>query len=242
MAVRTEPPFRADHVGSLLRPPALLRRGRTSAAGRIDAEELRAVEDDAIRDVVRMQEDGRPAGRRPTASSAARRGTWTSSTSSAASRPADDKLAGRSSTTTRATSSSRRRRSTSTARSASRRRSSATPSAFLQETRRRRASPKLTIPSPSMVHYRGGRAAIDETVYPDLDEFWGDLDRRLPRGGAPARRARLHLPPARRHEPRLPQRPGAARATSRDRRRPGRTSTSSTSGTSTRRSPAGPRA
>ncbi|MEA2384385.1 MAG: 5-methyltetrahydropteroyltriglutamate--homocysteine methyltransferase, partial [Solirubrobacteraceae bacterium] len=37
------------------------------------------------------------------------------------------------------------------------------------------ATPKLTIPSPSMVHYRGGRAAIDETLYPDLDEFWSDL-------------------------------------------------------------------
>ena len=37
------------------------------------------------------------------------------------------------------------------------------------------AVPKLTIPSPSMVHYRGGRAAIDETVYPDLDAFWADL-------------------------------------------------------------------
>jgi 5-methyltetrahydropteroyltriglutamate--homocysteine methyltransferase len=37
------------------------------------------------------------------------------------------------------------------------------------------AVPKLTIPSPSMVHYRGGRAAIDERVYPDLDAFWEDL-------------------------------------------------------------------
>jgi 5-methyltetrahydropteroyltriglutamate--homocysteine methyltransferase len=35
--------------------------------------------------------------------------------------------------------------------------------------------PKLTIPSPSMVHYRGGRAAIDERLYPDLDSFWADL-------------------------------------------------------------------
>jgi 5-methyltetrahydropteroyltriglutamate--homocysteine methyltransferase len=34
---------------------------------------------------------------------------------------------------------------------------------------------KLTIPSPSMVHYRGGRAAINERVYPDLDQFWDDL-------------------------------------------------------------------
>ena len=37
------------------------------------------------------------------------------------------------------------------------------------------ATPKLTIPSPSMVHYRGGRAAIDDSVYPELDDFWTDL-------------------------------------------------------------------
>jgi 5-methyltetrahydropteroyltriglutamate--homocysteine methyltransferase len=37
------------------------------------------------------------------------------------------------------------------------------------------ATPKLTIPSPSMVHYRGGRAAVDPDVYPDLDAFWSDL-------------------------------------------------------------------
>ncbi|RCW44520.1 5-methyltetrahydropteroyltriglutamate--homocysteine methyltransferase [Halopolyspora algeriensis] len=37
------------------------------------------------------------------------------------------------------------------------------------------ATPKLTIPSPSMVHYRGGRAAISEEVYPDIEEFWNDL-------------------------------------------------------------------
>jgi 5-methyltetrahydropteroyltriglutamate--homocysteine methyltransferase len=49
---------------------------------------------------------------------------------------------------------------------------------FLAETVRQSAAgltPKLTIPSPSMVHYRGGRAAIDKTVYPELDEFWTDL-------------------------------------------------------------------
>ena len=37
------------------------------------------------------------------------------------------------------------------------------------------ATPKLTIPSPSMIHYRGGRAAIDPNVYPELDGFWSDL-------------------------------------------------------------------
>jgi methionine synthase II (cobalamin-independent) len=46
--------------------------------------------------------------------------------------------------------------------------------AFLKETVTRNV-PKLTIPSPSMVHYRGGKAAIDPAVYPDLDSFWVDL-------------------------------------------------------------------
>ena len=37
------------------------------------------------------------------------------------------------------------------------------------------AIPKLTIPSPSMLHYRGGRAVIDQAAYPDIDAFWHDL-------------------------------------------------------------------
>ena len=56
MARRTTPPFRADHVGSLLRPPELLKARADHAAGIISAEQLREVEDDAIRDAVRMQE------------------------------------------------------------------------------------------------------------------------------------------------------------------------------------------
>ncbi len=55
--MRTKPPFRADHVGSLLRPPGLLAARARHADGEIDDDELRAVEDDAIRDVVKLQED-----------------------------------------------------------------------------------------------------------------------------------------------------------------------------------------
>jgi 5-methyltetrahydropteroyltriglutamate--homocysteine methyltransferase len=51
------PPFRADHVGSLLRPPELLRARDELQAGRLSAEELRRVENDAIRDAVRMQQE-----------------------------------------------------------------------------------------------------------------------------------------------------------------------------------------
>jgi 5-methyltetrahydropteroyltriglutamate--homocysteine methyltransferase len=56
-AVRQEPPFRADHVGSFLRPKTLLDARDQHKAGTLSAAALRAVEDDAIRDIVRFQED-----------------------------------------------------------------------------------------------------------------------------------------------------------------------------------------
>ena len=49
-------PFRADHVGSLLRPPRLHDARAAAATGRIDADELTQIEDDCIREVVRQQE------------------------------------------------------------------------------------------------------------------------------------------------------------------------------------------
>ncbi len=63
VAPRTSPPFRADHVGSLLRPPQLLKARDDFAAGTIDAAELRAIEDDAIREIVTDAGGRRPPGR-----------------------------------------------------------------------------------------------------------------------------------------------------------------------------------
>src|SRR6187549_145383 len=71
--VRTTPPFRADHVGSLLRPPELLRAREARAAGRIGAEELRAIEDEAIRSAVRRQEE---IGLQSATDGEFRRATW----------------------------------------------------------------------------------------------------------------------------------------------------------------------
>src|SRR5688572_29506236 len=73
MTVRTVPPFRADHVGSLLRPPELLRAREDRAQGRITPSELRAVEDEAIRRVVKMQED---VGLRSATDGEFRRASW----------------------------------------------------------------------------------------------------------------------------------------------------------------------
>src|SRR5438132_9578995 len=73
MTARTTPPFRADHVGSLLRPAELMRARDDHAAGKIDAAALRAVEDQAIRDVVKLQED---VGLRSATDGEFRRASW----------------------------------------------------------------------------------------------------------------------------------------------------------------------
>src|SRR5258707_12810530 len=67
------PPFRADHVGSLLRPPELLRARENFAAGRIGADELRGIEDTAISEVVRRQQD---AGLQSATDGELRRESW----------------------------------------------------------------------------------------------------------------------------------------------------------------------
>jgi 5-methyltetrahydropteroyltriglutamate--homocysteine methyltransferase len=67
------PPFRADHVGSLLRPRKLLDARARHAAGAIDDVELRGIEDEAIRDVVRMQAD---VGLRTATDGEFRRASW----------------------------------------------------------------------------------------------------------------------------------------------------------------------
>src|SRR5690348_91479 len=67
------PPFRADHVGSLLRPPELLRARDDFAAGRVDAGQLRVIEDAAIREVVRRQQD---VGLRSATDGEFRRESW----------------------------------------------------------------------------------------------------------------------------------------------------------------------
>ena len=169
---RDTPPFRADHVGSLLRPAALLEARDRHAEGRISADELRAAEDDAIRDVVRMQEE---VGLQSATDGEFRRASWHMDFIygiDGISKAEDDlKVQFHNPEGT----------------------IEFTPAAlkidgrlgigetifgdhfqFLQETAEG-VTPKLTIPSPSMVHYRGGAAAIDPDVYPDQDEFWRDL-------------------------------------------------------------------
>ena len=174
MTPRDRPPFRADHVGSLLRPPELLRAREEHSQGMIDADELRGIEDEAIRDVVKLQET---VGLRSVTDGEFRRASWHMDfiyQLDGISKVMDETLHVR----------FRNERGTI---------EFAPPSLrvddriglsktifgeafdFLRRSASDRQTPKLTIPSPSMVHYRGGRAAVDEAVYPELDAFWADL-------------------------------------------------------------------
>ncbi len=170
---RTAPPFRADHVGSLLRPQRLLDARADRAAGRITPEQLRQVEDEEIREIVTVQRD---VGLQAVTDGEFRRASWhmdfiyelggvekVSSDIEVHFRNADGTV-------------------------------DFTPAAiavtgtvhldhtifaedftFLRDVAGEGVTPKLTIPSPNMVHYRSGRAALDPKVYPEIDAFWHDL-------------------------------------------------------------------
>jgi 5-methyltetrahydropteroyltriglutamate--homocysteine methyltransferase len=172
MAVRTKPPFRADHVGSLLRPPELLRAREDAAAGRITGEELRTVEDGAIADAVRMQEE---VGLRGITDGEFRRSSWHMDFIYALDgiSAADDKVK-----VSFHNEQGDIEFMTALAYVGGKVGVSETifgdAFSYLADGVTS-GVPKLTIPSPSMVHYRGGRAAIDESVYPDLASFWSDL-------------------------------------------------------------------
>jgi 5-methyltetrahydropteroyltriglutamate--homocysteine methyltransferase len=171
MPPQLTPPFRADHVGSLLRPPRLRRARDEHAAGSLTDDELRAVEDDAIRDVVQMQED---VGLQSATDGEFRRTAWHMDFiyQLGGVHRTDERLrvqfhndAGGLDFTAAALKVD--------ARVTLDRTIFADAFDFLRSQTTNVA--KLTIPSPSMVHYRGGRAAIDPSVYPDLDQFWSDL-------------------------------------------------------------------
>ena len=173
MSPRTLPPFRADHVGSFLRPARLHEARKQHGDGVISAQQLRAVEDEAVREVVALQ---REVGLRSVTDGEFRRASWhmdfvyqiggiskvPGSLLSTFHNPQGDITY-----TPDAIHVTRRLSMDKTI--------FGDDFAFLQSVAGD-AAPKQTIPAPSMVHYRSGvRAVADESVYPDAEEFWTDL-------------------------------------------------------------------
>lgn len=167
---RLNPPFRADHVGSLLRPARLREARDRFERGQLTKDGLRAVEDEAIREVVRTQES---IGLQSVTDGEFRRtffhidflqrleGVAVSGGIAAKfhTREGDIDFA-----PPRITVSGKLRHVQDIQTADFR---------FLRSVTTR--TPKVTIPSPTMVHFRGGRKGIDIHAYPDLDEFFEDL-------------------------------------------------------------------
>src|SRR5437867_8015872 len=170
MTLRTAPPFRADHVGSFLRPPELLAARDRFSKGQITRAALREVEDDAIRDVVRFQEEAGLSGitdgefRRTyfhidfleQLEGVETRGgiavSFHTAKGSVEFAPPVMKITGRV-------------RHVNPIQVAD--------FMFLKSATTR--TPKVTIPSPTMLHFRGGREAISRDAYPDLEAFFADV-------------------------------------------------------------------
>ena len=166
-------PFRADHVGSLLRPPEVLRAREAFKAGTLSGEGLRAAEDKAIREVVRRQED---IGLSGITDGEFRRNTWQLDfyNQIGGIGRGEEKIPihfenKEGSTDFIADSTQVKARLTLP------RTIFGEDFSFLKSVTRRTA--KLTIPAPSVLHRRGGRALVDPAVYPDMEEFWSDLSR-----------------------------------------------------------------
>jgi 5-methyltetrahydropteroyltriglutamate--homocysteine methyltransferase len=171
MSHRAKPPFRADHVGSLLRPKELRRARDDAAAGRISAAQLRAVEDAAIARGVKLQEE---AGLQSVTDGELRRGSWhldfyeriggirrrgekialTFQSAQGAVPYAAESLTIEDRLTLDETIFGEDFR-------------------FLKSVAR--ATPKLTIPSPSVLHRRAGPSLANPKVYPEAEKLWADF-------------------------------------------------------------------
>ena len=171
MNARTTPPFRADHVGSFLRPKFLLDARDRKAKGEISADQLRAVEDKAIAEIVRFQED---VGLQSITDGEFRRtyfhidfldqlgGVKTDIPVTITKPDGTQELAP---PVMRVTGKVRHAKDIQRA-----------DFEYLKSQLSPGHTPKVTIPSPTMLHFRGGRAGISREAYPELEpDFYDDV-------------------------------------------------------------------
>jgi 5-methyltetrahydropteroyltriglutamate--homocysteine methyltransferase len=168
------PPFRADHVGSLLRPPELLKARGDRASGKISAEELRAIEDSSIRQAVAFQES---VGLQSITDGEYRReifysdfyfrglggGTVAYDPSSIDEVYFIDREGHKLPLLVPHVQARMRWRGPI----------HVDDFKFLRAATSR--TPKITIPSPTIIHFRAGRENISKDAYPDIELFWDDI-------------------------------------------------------------------
>jgi 5-methyltetrahydropteroyltriglutamate--homocysteine methyltransferase len=164
-----KPPFRADHVGSLLRPPEL----KAARAARLPREQLKEVEDRAIRQAVALQE---AAGLQSITDGELRRAFWhvdfltgfegIVATQGQYALKFHGEGGAESETKSMMVVNGKVRRS---------RPVMVDHFSFLKKATNKTA--KLCIPAPTYLHMRGGRRVVNASVYPDVEEFWSDITR-----------------------------------------------------------------
>ncbi|HTV36587.1 MAG TPA: 5-methyltetrahydropteroyltriglutamate--homocysteine S-methyltransferase [Xanthobacteraceae bacterium] len=173
MQPRTKPPFRADHVGSLIRPDALIAARAAADKGELAAAEFLRIQHEAIRDVVRLQQD---VGLKVATDGEYNRHSWQRDFLLKIGNvmPMASKL------TVRFHSAAGTRDHTPPSLQVVGKLSR--PNGifvddfkFLASVAPGGITPKITIPSPTIVHFRGGREAIDARAYPQMDAFYEDL-------------------------------------------------------------------
>jgi 5-methyltetrahydropteroyltriglutamate--homocysteine methyltransferase len=174
MLGRLNPPFRADHVGSLLRPRAVLEARERFDQCQLSAAELRTIEDGAIREAAKLQAS---LGLKAVTDGEFRRRHWfldilqqIEGVAVRGGLPVKfHNEAGEKDMVPpilHVEGKLRRPQGLAT-----------DDFAFLQSVTPAGCIAKQTLPSPTIVHFRGGRAAIDRTAYPELDSFFADLAR-----------------------------------------------------------------
>jgi 5-methyltetrahydropteroyltriglutamate--homocysteine methyltransferase len=165
---RATPPFRADHVGSLLRPAALKEARARRERGEISPADLRAAEDACIEHIIARQAD---VGLLSATDGEFRRAMWhfdfLEHLDGVESFHSDHGIAFQGGIETQAKG----------LRVTGKVGFSTHPMLrhfrFLRD--HTRATPKMTIPSPSVLHFRGGRRAVSPAVYPEMEDFYRDL-------------------------------------------------------------------
>ena len=176
MAEKKHAPFRADHVGSLLRPADLLQARERRERNQITDAELRAVEDRCIRDVVKMQED---LGLQAVTDGEYRRKLWNVDfvkkfagvvVKEGLAEDADKSFQGGDANLQRSPTRFEVTGKLSRVREHEVENFKFTRSAT-------KVVAKLSIPSPSVLHFRGGRDGVSAAAYPEMGDFFTDLAR-----------------------------------------------------------------
>ena len=168
MPPRTAPPFHADHVGSLLRTRPLKEARAKREKGEISSAELKAIENREIAAIIRMQEE---IGLRAVTDGEFRRTFWNYDFLGAL--PGVEAYLGERTIKFEGVNPKPMMLRVTGKLGAFTGHPMLDHFRFVQE--RAKATPKMTIPSPSSLHFRYGRDAVPESIYPDMTDFYRDL-------------------------------------------------------------------